>query len=308
MGRNSLTPLVSVVVCTYNRADLLAVCLQTLADQTLNKSLYEVIVVNNNSTDNTQETAEDFARQANFRVVVEMNQGLSHARNRGYKEARGEYVAYIDDDARADERWLENVILSFENVKPEPVAVGGVILPWYEKTPPEWFMDDYEIRSWGTEKGFLQAPRAQDGFSGSNMTFKKSILEEFGGFSADYGVVGDSLRLGEETELFNRIYKKNPLFWYDPDIRVEHLVPARKISVRYRLERAYMGGISGAARNGNYSFIAMLKAVIYITIKSCILPFCVSWWKKDWQRSFLKQAQLIAGSTGFLKGLMSGRK
>lgn len=298
-------PIISVVVCTYNRADLLPGCLESLAEQTLDKSIYEVIVVNNNSTDNAQGIAEEFAgKQPNFRVVVETKQGLSHARNRGYREAKGDYVAYIDDDARADVRWVELILDALESVKPEPVVVGGTILPWYEKKPPDWFMDDYEIRSWGDAKHFLEPPRAENGFSGSNMTFRKSILEEFGGFSADYGVVGNVLRLGEETELFSRIYKKHPLFWYDPAIQVEHLVPARNMSVSYRLKRTYAGGIYGAAVGGNHSVMAKAKALIFIVAKCCILPFRVSWWRKDWQRSFLKQAQPIAGAAGFLKGLM----
>ncbi|MGD8380729.1 MAG: glycosyltransferase, partial [Syntrophobacterales bacterium] len=93
---------ISVIVCTYNRAELLGGTLRTLCHQTLDTSEYEVIVVDNNSTDNTREVVDEFCRRSsNVRYCFEPQQGLSHARNQGLQEAKGKYVAYIDDDARA---------------------------------------------------------------------------------------------------------------------------------------------------------------------------------------------------------------
>ena len=101
---------ISVIVCTYNRAYLLKNCLRSLVDQLVETSTFEVIIVNNNATDDTEEVAKSFTEKyPNFRYIIEPNQGLSNARNRGYKEAKGEYVAYIDDDARAYTDWVENI-------------------------------------------------------------------------------------------------------------------------------------------------------------------------------------------------------
>jgi glycosyltransferase involved in cell wall biosynthesis len=186
MERHMSELTVSIVVCTYNRAGLLKDALQSLVDQTLESTRFEVIVVDNNSNDPTEGVVRPFIeRHNNFRYVREPEQGVSRARNRGYAEARGVYVAYIDDDARALPDWTERILNAFNTVRPEPVAVGGEIHPWYEKSPPGWFSDDLEIRTWGTEKGFLQPPRAKSGFYGSNMAFRKSILESYGGFSAE---------------------------------------------------------------------------------------------------------------------------
>ena len=104
---SSSSPLISVVVCTFNRADLLETSLEALDEQILESSEYEVIVVDNNSTDNTLNVVEELCnRLTSLRYCFEPNQGLSHARNRGWREAMGEYVAYIDDDCKVPGQWL----------------------------------------------------------------------------------------------------------------------------------------------------------------------------------------------------------
>ena len=98
---------ISVVVCTYNRAHILPGCLESLVAQTLDSKLFEVVVVDNGSIDNTKEVAETFVGKfSRFKVVSALQQGHSFARNRGWQEARNPFVAYIDDDARAYPDWL----------------------------------------------------------------------------------------------------------------------------------------------------------------------------------------------------------
>lgn len=233
----------SVIVCTYNRSELLAGCLQSLVEQTLDADLFEVIIVNNNSTDNTVETAGPFTRaHHNFRMVTELNQGLSHARNRGFREATGDYVAYIDDDARATPHWCQLIVSSFLTVQPSPVAVGGKIIPIYVSTPPEWFDDSFETRTWGDAARFLSPDQARNGFSGSNMAFKRALLQEYAGFSPDLGMTGKVTGLGEETDFFRRLACDKPLLWYDPLIEVRHLTPQRNLTMVYRFKRGYYSG------------------------------------------------------------------
>lgn len=141
MSENLMNKLrLSIVVCTYNRADLLVDCLESLVNQDVDPESYEVIIVNNNSTDKTLEVVDRFAKKyPNIRTVQELNQGLSHARNRGWREARGKYVAYIDDDAKASPDWCKRILNTFSTVTPTPAAVGGQIFPYYETLPPAWF-------------------------------------------------------------------------------------------------------------------------------------------------------------------------
>lgn len=267
--------LLSVVVCTYNRQDLLQLCLLSLAEQTLDKSLFEVIVVNNNCTDGTQELAESFAgKYDNFRVVIEMEQGLSHARNRGWREAHGESVAYLDDDSKASSRWCELIVHAFRTVTPRPDAVGGEIHPWYETEPPCWFSDTLELRTWGDHAAFLQPPAARFGFSGSNMAFPRTTLAGLGGFSSHLGMVGKKMRMGEETDLFSRLSARGSRLWYDPAIVVDHWVPETNMRFGYRFTRSYQGGaalahIDGRRRDAR-NYMGALLNIGWFLIRSLI--------------------------------------
>lgn len=236
-------PVTSIVVCTYNRCELLADCLASLAAQDCDTDLYEVIIVDNGSTDRTLDVAGRFvSTYRNFRVVREENQGLSHARNRGWREAHGEIVAYIDDDARVTPGWCGRIIKAFDSVQPTPAAVGGTILPIYETSPPSWFSDEFEIRSKGAVARFLDPITERDGFSGSNMAFRKDVLARYGGFHTTLGMLGEKIRVGEETEFFQRISERDGLFWYDPDISVFHWTPRHNFTISYRFIRGYRGG------------------------------------------------------------------
>jgi glycosyltransferase involved in cell wall biosynthesis len=240
--KTSFHPLISVVVCTYNRANLLDDALQSLCEQSIETSEYEVVVVDNNSTDKTREVVDEFCRRfTNVRYCFEPKQGLSHARNRGWREARGEYVAYIDDDAHAGKNWLKTALVLLTNTKPTPLCLGGPIMPFYSTTKPIWFKE--EISTWGDSPRYL---RPGESFSGSNMIWRKSIIEALGGFDVRSGVRGDYLSLGEETALFTKIWHsfEQPHFYYSPELAVRHWVPPTKMTVSYQLKRAFAAGQS----------------------------------------------------------------
>ena len=233
----------SVVVCTYNRCQLLKTCLDSLVNQALPRSEYETIVIDNNSTDDTQKLVQEYySNIKNIKLIKEENQGLSHARNRGWREASGMYVAFIDDDAKADKNWAERVILSFQEVKPSPDVVGGKIIPFFYGQIPPWFPIDIEVLSRGDRKRFLTAAEGQYGFYGSNMIFKKEILQENNGFSTEYGMQGNAIGVAEETEFFRRLSKLSPVLWYDPDIIVEHLISANSFDFKFIFRRCYKNG------------------------------------------------------------------
>ena len=240
-----MSPALSVVICTYNRSQLLAEALESLARQTFDQEMLEVVIVDNNSTDSTPEVVATFQRKfKNFRYLLEERQGLSHARNLGWQLAQGEFVAFMDDDARAADDWCGRIVAAFRSVTPRPVSVGGKILPLFEAPLPSWFPRKVEVRSWGEDAGFLEGSRLSYGFSGSNMAFPREVLARYGGFSANLGMQGRKIRLGEESHLFNRIQEKEPYFWYDPQLIVHHLVPRRNLTVSYRLFRAFAAGRS----------------------------------------------------------------
>ena len=244
-----IIPRISVIVCTYKRPALLKRCLRSLAVQTLDRRLFEVIVVNNDpGTDPAQITALYPEDHRGFRVIDEHTVGISRARNRGWQEAGGEFVAYIDDDAMADPDWAGRILDDFVRVFPRPFAVGGKVLPEYAARPPFWFSDELETFSLGETPHFRSSVRARYGFIGSNMAFTREVLEQSGGFSCNYGMLGNVIRLGEETELFARIHRTCPgRFWYDPKVRVRHGVSDRSMHLGSRCTRSFRSGRALAA-------------------------------------------------------------
>lgn len=298
--------LLSVVICTYNRDKLLTYCLKSLVDQTMDKRLYEVIIVDNNSTDSTSTVVKQFIEsQPNFRTVLETKQGLSYARNRGWQEAKSPYVAYIDDDAKANPDWCERIVNAFLTVEPEPAAVGGRIFPWYEAEPPEWFTDSLEIRTWGSEAGFLKSVNAFYGFSGSNMAFPIEVIKKYSGFSPEFGMIGKKMQMGEETFLFVKIYSENPYFWYDPGIMVYHWVPIRNMTIRYRLRRNYLCGLSGGKiEETKIPLMRFIKMWVSFILRGSVKLMTIPWFSSDRKKFFVSVGGDLANHIGFLVGLV----
>jgi len=303
---------ISVVICTYNRAELLNGALKSLVEQSLDLECYEIIVVDNVSTDNTPEVVNTFQEmypKHTITRVYEPRQGLGYARNTGFKNARGRYVAYIDDDALAGHDWLKTALELFENVKPTPFSVGGPILPFYNTPKPIWFKDEYETRHWGDQERCL---RPGESFSGSNMIWEKEFLQTFGGFDVRVGVKGVYLSLGEETRLFRHVWSllPDPIFFYSPKLLVRHLVSPCKMTVFYRWKRSFVEGqISGSQRITK----GLLDRMRFLARRLRIL-FKIGWrtfrkigshdhlenWLVEEGRDIFSQIGIIFGAIGFL--------
>lgn len=237
---------ISAVMCTYNRAHLLEKSLNHLCEQTLAPELYEIIVVNNNSTDNTDAVVA--AKQAAYpeqtiRLLHEPNQGLSFARNTGWQAAHGKYIAFIDDDSLASSGWLAAILAGFSDWEEDaPASVGGPYLVHYPTEPPIWFKDAYETISFGSHARQLTP---NESFAGSNMAFRRDILEAFNGFRTDLGMIGDKLALGEETDLYARMRRGDHVhkLIYLPDASIQSIVPAFKLQLWYQIKRKIVRGM-----------------------------------------------------------------
>jgi hypothetical protein len=253
----STRPILSVVVCTHNRAPFLRQALSSLVGQTLDPAKYEVIVVDNGSTDETPAAVREYQAdegQCPVRCVDEQSLGLGYARNTGWQASRGEYVAFMDDDAKADPDWLTRALALFEMRRPAPIAVGGQIRPWYLSPKPAWYKDDYEVRSWGPE---LRPLSPGESFSGSNMIFRKDLLEQLGGFDIGVGMRGSRISMGEETVLFGKIWNRlgeQAILLYEPKLIVYHAVGSGKMTPRYHLSRWFVAGQVACQLEGPASF------------------------------------------------------
>lgn len=231
---------ISVVISTFNRAELLSHVLQSLSEQTAAKYCFEVIVVDNNSRDNTRSITEGYCHDyENFRYCFEKQQGLSHARNRGWQEANGLYVAYLDDDCKVPAQWIAVAKKIIE--RQLPGVFGGPYYSFHRTSKPNWWKDSYE------QFGLSDTARALipgELLRGANIFLQRRLLQMMDGFDIKYGMTGNNIDFGEESELQRRIRATLPdeLIYYDPELYIYHLVRPEKMTWRYIICSRFIGG------------------------------------------------------------------
>jgi glycosyltransferase involved in cell wall biosynthesis len=219
---------------------MLATILQSLCEQSIETSKYEVIVVDNNSNDNTREVVDEFCRRfTNVHYCFEPQQGLSYARNRGWQEARGKYVGYTDDDCKVPEQWLEVAKEIIEQISPG--VFGGPYYSFHVTAKPRWFKDSYGSHELGKEARVL---RENEYLDGANIFSRRSLLHSLGGFDTSLGMSGTTIAYGEETALLRLVRTMEPaqIIYFDPRLYVYHLVPPQKMSMCWIVRQRFATG------------------------------------------------------------------
>ena len=234
-------PEISVIVCTRDNAGLLSLLLESLRAQTLPRGAFEVVVVDNGSTDATPETARAFCESFPVaRYVSEPATGLAKARNTGLDAARAPVAAFIDDDAEADPDWLA-ALLDVHIRVDEAWAVGGKALPIWDAPRPDWLDERYfrslSLIEWGEEERPLAWPER---VIGVNCSFRMEVFERLGRFDPDLGRMGQVLLGHEDTEIQERIHELGKKVMYTPGAVVHHHVPAWRMTRDY-FERRHQG-------------------------------------------------------------------
>lgn len=261
----------SIIICSYNRASYISDALTSLYVQSSGLDNFEVIFVDNNSTDNTKEVYAQW-RQTNtngqFTFISETKQGASFARNTGAAIAKGEWVCFMDDDAVATTDYVKNIIKHIQD-QPFIVGFGGRIIPKYIPGEPKWM--SYYVSS--LVGNFDYAPTACAFENGkypleSNMIVKKSVYDQIGGFNVNLpGVVG-TLRIGGEgKELFYKIIALGHTIYYDPSICVHHVVEVKKLTSEYMYRVASGIGRGEKTRTLNISNGAYLMKILEYLLK-----------------------------------------
>lgn len=225
----------SVVVCTHNRSASLRRTLKSIRDVVIPNNLsWEVIIVDNNSDDDTRLVFEEIEKnfETKIRYVFEDKQGIAHARNRGVKEARGEIIAFADDDVIVDKYWIQNIDKAFKE-HDDAVCVGGKILPIWEIPKPNWLNQTLyaylALLDYGDSVVHMDTP---DIYS-ANIAVKSEMLKKHGVFDTNLGRMPKKLYCGEETEFVQRLLNAGEKILYHPLIIVHHCVPAHRISKQY---------------------------------------------------------------------------
>ncbi len=225
-----MKPLISIVLCTYNNADSLALTLNQLAAMHLPQpQLVEILIINNNSPDHTEQVSQAMAaRHSHFRYYVEPQQGLSHARNTGLAHAQGDYVLFTDDDAEIPVHWVQNYIEQIHSHAPD-CLYSKITIIW-DKPKPWWFIREYTPCFVGLDYGD-RARAITDShheFYGKNFCVRKTLLEALGGFDPKLGRQGTKLAAGEETLLYRHLVAQKKKVLYFPSAEVGHRLKARE--------------------------------------------------------------------------------
>lgn len=234
---------ITVAICTWNRCALLKKTLEQVSRLAIPIGVeWELLVVNNNSSDATHDVLTTFASRLPLRVVLESKPGLSNARNRAVREATGSYILWTDDDVLVDKDWLAAYCEAFQRY-PDSAIFAGNIKPWFEGKPPEWLervwpevATAYASRDIG-EKAF---PLTRDVLPfGANFAVRSSEQRKYL-YDPDLGVRPDSIIGGEETTVIKNMLADGVTGWWVPAARVRHHIPAARQTISY-LRRYFKG-------------------------------------------------------------------
>jgi glycosyltransferase involved in cell wall biosynthesis len=226
---------VTVAICTWNRAEALAVTLDHLTRLRIPAGVdWELLVVNNNCTDDTDAVCQRFAGRLPLRLLHETRPGKSFALNLAIERAGGSHILWTDDDIDVDPEWLNAILAAFEREHAD--WVFGVTEVKWPSAPPPWYDSRYFLGHFGGlnygDQSFVVAT-ADRKFFGANCAGTRAAHQALGGFRTDLGLFGGKRGVGEDIDLFDRAFRANMKIVYTPDARVFHRVRTVQLPKRY---------------------------------------------------------------------------
>jgi glycosyltransferase involved in cell wall biosynthesis len=242
-------PKISAIICTHNRDRYLGLAIDSLLAQDLDR--FEILVIDNASTDTTKAVVSARLDNPRLRYVYESTLGLSTARNRGARESQAEILAYLDDDAIATPTWLSTLIQAYEQDDKLAIAGGKVTLIWTDGiTPPAWLSDGlagnlgaYDL---GESRIYIQQPGLTP--RGLNYSIRRDFLDSVGGFDPKLGRVGTNLLSNEELQMTELALQQDWHVAYLPTALVAHHVSPERVKRAWFLDRGWWQGISECYR------------------------------------------------------------
>lgn len=240
--------MISIIVCTYNRDAYIYKTLECIANNNISLNEYEILLIDNNCNDNTVSECERFQKNypnVQYHYFLEKNQGLSYARNRGIKEAKGDCFLFLDDDAYVQVDYLRNLKLYLAQF-PEMMAFGGKITPLYESGyEPDWMSPRLVPIVSAIDKGSNVVEFTGKSYPiGANMGFRKDCIDKVGMFNTALGRTKKNMLGGEEKDIFNRLHLNNMKILYLPNLIVQHVIPESRTTFDYIKRMGYGVGIS----------------------------------------------------------------
>ena len=242
-------PKISAIICTHNRDRYLGAAIDSLLDQ--NFSDYEVLVVDNASTDRTRSIVEARLPHPRLRYLYESTLGLSTARNTGAMAAKGALLSYLDDDAEASRGWLTALYQAYQTNSKLAIAGGKVTLIWPQgMSPPRWLSEELSSNLGTYDLGDSLVYIKHPGLTprGLNYSIRKNFLEQIGGFDPNLGRVGKNLLSNEELHMTQLALKAGWQVAYLPDALAAHNVDPARLRQAWFLSRSWWQGISECYR------------------------------------------------------------
>lgn len=233
----SARPDISVVISTYNRAGVLPRAIQSLLEQDLNPEQFEIVIVDNNSTDSTRQAVESFTGKApNLRYVFEPRQGVSYGRNAGIRAARAPSIAFTDDDVRVSPTWLSTIVRVLAD-HPEVACVGGRVLPNWPGAWPNWLTREHwgplALVDYGDEPIYVNA-RKRLCLITANVAYRRQIFDQIGMFSPHVQTLGRAVAT-EDHEILLRLWRVGGQGLYWPALNATaDIVPERMLRTYHR--------------------------------------------------------------------------
>lgn len=303
-------PEISVIICSYNRARYIREALESLYRQDISKDFFEVIVVDNNSTDETDQVCHTFLNShpdLNAQYLKESQQGSSFARNTGAEAAKGSILVFMDDDAVAEADFISGYIKLFEEI-PDAVGAGGRIIPRYIPDEPAWMSYYVSSLVGNFDYSPIRCAFKQGKYPlESNMAVRNEAFKRIGGFNTDLPGVKGTLRIGGEgKDFFYRLTADGSSIIYDPAIRVMHVVETAKLTRAYMYRVASGIGRGERVRIGKKGKIAYIFKLFEYFIKffaSLILGFLYFL-----QGNYSKSLPVIRFRIDTIKGLIEMKK
>lgn len=264
---------ISVIICTYNRADLLRETISSLKQHVKNVSKIEVLIIDNNSTDHTKDVFNSFSDFCELKYFLEPVQGLSAARNRGIAEARFDLLVFLDDDIELKSNYFSVLKELFDN--PSVTIAGGKVLP-FEVSIPSWLPNKYFYLASIFDKGDERI--IVNDVMGANYAMRKKVANEVGLYNTNLGRKGNSLMGGEENDYFNRARYHGFNVTYEPRLVVYHKIQ-NKLNHKYIIDYSYLNGksekyIDRKSKKAKYFFKSVKCAIMifaYYMIPSLLL-------------------------------------
>lgn len=263
--------MLSFIICTYNREEYISQTLCCLAENHSCTDDYEIILVDNNSTDSTASLCKKFEVEhpnVRYSYFLETQQGLSYARNRGVKEANGDILVFLDDDAFVQENYVSNLINHLKT-NSEIKAFGGKITPFYESgVEPKW-MSKWSY-SWVSAIDYSDTVTCfgENAYPiGANMGIRKDLISQFDGFNTELGRTGKNMMAGEEKDMWSKVRAKGIDIYYLPDVAVKHCIPERRTTTDYIIRFAQGVGMSERVRTKNIGTFSYIKRLFSECVK-----------------------------------------